>query len=132
MTGTTLALLTVGLGTPLWTIGLILSGRGLALGLTIQPLLFATIGNLSGTEVPDGNTLFNVMERVLGSVGISLFTTYFQISEGDSASPLQAVGAALRAFHDTVVLLAVLSAVGLVLTLLLKSGGQIRANPEVD
>ena len=81
LTVTTAMLLFVDVSTPDWIIAVILSGRGLALGLTIQPLLYATIGNLTDQEVPDGNTLFNVMDRLGGSVGISLLATFFQFRE---------------------------------------------------
>ena len=122
LTATTALLLTVRVDTPLWVISAILSGRGLALGFTIQPLLMATIGRLSGGEVPDGNTLFNVMERVFGSVGISLLTTFFQTSEMNYLSVgTEAGSAAVQAFSNTVGVLVVLSVFGLGLSVLLGS-----------
>jgi len=126
LTVTTAMLLRVDLGTPDWVIAVILSGRGLALGLTIQPLLYATIGNLEGSEVPDGNTLFNVMDRLGGSIGISLLASFFQFSEqsyisaGSSGSAMQLTQAALHGFHDTILLLIVVSLVGVFLALFLK------------
>jgi predicted MFS family arabinose efflux permease len=121
LTATTFMLLFVELGTPLWAIAAILSSRGLALGLTIQPLLLATIGELAGADVPDGNTLFNVMERVFSSVGISLLSTYFQVSEQNYAVLLPRVtDAATSAFHDTILILTVVSLVGFGLGFLLK------------
>ncbi|MGA2666108.1 MAG: DHA2 family efflux MFS transporter permease subunit [Nitrososphaerales archaeon] len=126
LTVTTAALLFVGEGTPLWTVAADLGGRGLALGLTIQPLLTATIGDLSGPEVPDGNTLFNVMERISSSVGISVLATFFQLSERGHllSSPAQPAGAAADAFHDVVLVLAVLSLVGLGLSSFLRGSGE--------
>jgi EmrB/QacA subfamily drug resistance transporter len=126
LTATTGMLLAVGIGTPDWEVSAILSGRGLALGLTIQPLLYATIGNLADREVPDGNTLFNVIDRLGGSVGISLLATFFQLREQSYASsaPPGATSlvaeAALHSFHDTISLLTVASLLGAVLALLLK------------
>jgi EmrB/QacA subfamily drug resistance transporter len=146
LTGTTALLLTVDIHTPFWLIATILSGRGLALGLTIQPLLYATIGNLTGGEVPDGNTLFNVLERLGGSVGISLLATFFQLSEQNYVSAVlsqngisiqgsgsgltssvlsslpaslvsQLAGAAVHGFHDTVLLLTLLSLLGVLMSL---------------
>lgn len=52
LTATTGALLAVGIETPDLEIATILSGRGLALGLTIQPLLYATIGSLGEGKFP--------------------------------------------------------------------------------
>ena len=135
--------------TPAWLTAALLCGRGLALGLTIQPLLNVMLGDLSPAETPDGNTLFNVAERLGGSVGIALLATFFQQRERyhaeqvlaglgihlDSASQNQTVAAishlpaALRAqlgqaaidgFHDTILLLVLLSLVGLCLALLLR------------
>ncbi len=129
LAATTAMLLFVDVGTPDWIIAAILSGRGLALGLTIQPLLYATIGNLTDQEVPDGNTLFNVMDRLGGSVGISLLATFFQFREQayisaestTSPSTSQLVLAALHGFHDTILLLTAISLFGLFLAILLKT-----------
>jgi EmrB/QacA subfamily drug resistance transporter len=140
LTVTTGALLAVGIGTSDWEIATVLSGRGLALGLTIQPLLYATIGNLSDHEVPDGNTLFNVMDRLGGSVGISLLATFFQVSEQSYASTLAAAAsslplsssqlteAALHAFKDTILLLTAVAFVGLLLAMALRRDDAHRAS----
>jgi EmrB/QacA subfamily drug resistance transporter len=79
----TAALLTLTLTTPGWVTALILSGRGLAVGLTIQPLLTGMIRGLAPAEIADGNTLFNVAERLSGSIGISLLITFFTLREQD-------------------------------------------------
>jgi predicted MFS family arabinose efflux permease len=81
LTVSTAALLLVGSATPAALTAAILIGRGLALGLTIQPLLHVMLGGLSAAEVADANTLFNVAQRLAGSVGISLLATYFQARE---------------------------------------------------
>src|SRR5260221_361812 len=75
------SLVALQLTAPAWEIAVLLSGRGLALGLTIQPLLLGLIGTLSAAELADGNTLFNVVERLSGSVGIALLATFFQARE---------------------------------------------------
>jgi predicted MFS family arabinose efflux permease len=77
----TAALLLVGVDSPGWLVAAILSGRGLALGLTIQPLLHAMLGGLSPAEMADATALFNVAQRLGGSIGISLLATFFQIRE---------------------------------------------------
>ncbi len=77
----TAALLLVEAGSPAWVIAVVLSGRGLALGLTIQPLLQAMLAGLGPAGVADANTLFNVAQRLAGSVGISLLATFFQVRE---------------------------------------------------
>lgn len=77
----TAALLTVQLDTPAWVIAVLLSGRGLAVGLAIQPLLFALTTGLSAGELADSNTLFNVAQRLGGAVGIAALATFFQQRE---------------------------------------------------
>src|SRR5262245_39423762 len=89
----TAALLLVDAATPAWLTGLVLCGRGLAFGLVTQPLLVTMMGRLSGPDVADGSTLFNVVQRVAGSFGIGLLATLF-------AQRVQArVAAELAALH---------------------------------
>jgi EmrB/QacA subfamily drug resistance transporter len=76
---TTGLLLLVTVDTPLWMTTLILAGRGLGLGLVIQPLLTGLLDGLSPAELSDANTLFNVGQRLGGSVGVSLLATYFSL-----------------------------------------------------
>jgi hypothetical protein len=59
----------------------ILSGRGLALGLTIQPLLHTMLSGLAPAHMADATSLFNVAQRLGGSIGISLLATFFQVRE---------------------------------------------------
>ncbi len=87
----TAALLRVTATTPAWVTALILCGRGLASGLTIQPVLTVMIGGLAPAEIPDGNTLFNVAQRLGGSLGIPLLGTFYALRER------MRVDAALRA-----------------------------------
>ncbi|WP_273842225.1 DHA2 family efflux MFS transporter permease subunit [Rubrobacter calidifluminis] len=152
LTAGTAALLMVGYGTPVWLTATVLSVRGLALGLTIQPLLAATIGDLDTREIADGNALFNVAERLGGSAGIALLATFFQVRErlhiegalrgvgaagtggrrvgmgGLGALPAGVRGrlaeAATSGFHDTVWVLVAVCALGLCAATLL--GGKAR------
>ena len=149
LTVSTVALLAVQIDTPAWITALILSGRGLALGLVIQPLLTTMMGNLPPEQVPDGNTLFNVAQRLGGSIGIPLLATFFAVREqarlqealqalGISSSVIEPGGgtnalahlpvsvqahlaqAAVTGFHDTIWLLVLLSGLGLLLAFLLR------------
>jgi EmrB/QacA subfamily drug resistance transporter len=150
LTLATAALLTLNMTTPAWVTALILSARGLALGLTIQPLLTGMVASLAGDEVNDGNTLFNVAQRLGGSLGISLLATFFaareqvhvgavlqqlglpaslagQTSSTSAMSQLPAAvrttlgDAAIAGFHDTILALVAVSAFGCLVTLLLRS-----------
>ena len=58
--------------TPLWVIALILSGRAVAIGFVTAPLLVAMLAPLPESELPDGNTLFNITQRLGGSIGVSI------------------------------------------------------------
>jgi hypothetical protein len=145
---TTASLQVLNLTSPGWETALLLSGRGLAVGLVITPLLMAMLGGLTSEEVPDGNTLFNVAERLSGSVGIALLTTFFtariQVHVQAVLAPLGiplgslsaaggttgthlplAISTQLRqaveaGFHDTIWLLVALSALGCLAALLLR------------
>lgn len=143
-----LTLSTVGMGyivtsTPTWLIGLVLCGRGFAIGMVTQPLLSGLVDSLPEEKVPDGNTLFNVVERVSGTFGIALIITYFQVREqvhvhalgatlrvsslstslptfhGGSVEPsvqTHLTGALVSGFHDVIWLIVGVSALGVVLS----------------
>jgi EmrB/QacA subfamily drug resistance transporter len=159
LTVSTVALFAVQIATPAWVTALILSGRGLALGLTLQPLLNTLMGSLPPEQVPDGNTLFNVAQRLGGSIGIPLLATFFALREqvrlqealqalgfsssvigqGGGASALAHLPASVQAhlaqaavtgFHDTIWLLVLLSGVGLLLAFLLHDRPAASATPE--
>ena len=150
LTASTAGLLALNASTSAWVIAGILTGRGLALGLTIQPLLIDTIGRLSGKEIPDGNTLFNVFQRLGGTVGISLLSTYYQLrvqfhltevlqqygitvpinSVGQGGSLLstlpaavqsQLVNAEVSGFQETMMVLVAVTIVGLILAFFIKN-----------
>jgi len=58
--------------TPLWVTALILSGRAIAIGFVTTPLLVAMLAPLKENELADGNTLFNITQRLGGSIGVSI------------------------------------------------------------
>jgi EmrB/QacA subfamily drug resistance transporter len=149
LTTSTALLLAVDISTPAWVIALILCGRGFALGMVIQPLLHAALDRLEPSEIADGNTLFNVAQRLGASVGIALLSTFFLVREQVRTSAvLQASGvapntsiatlpaslqaqlgdAAVAGFHDTIWLLIVLSTCGILMALLLRDAPRSSAN----
>src|SRR5262249_57929818 len=69
-----LGVLLIGTGTPLWLIATILACRAVSIGLVITPLLLAMTEPLEPAQLGDANTLFNVWQRVAGSVGSRLIT----------------------------------------------------------
>ncbi len=99
LTGTSLGLLAINAATPAWAIAVVLCGRSFAIGFVVQPLITSLIGGLPQQLVADGNTLFNVVERISGTLGIALIVTLFQHQEQKRA--VQALTAASRAAHQT-------------------------------
>lgn len=110
LTVTTSLLLMISTGTPPWLSALLLTGRGAALGLTLQPLITGLLTRSAADDVTDVSTLLNVTQRMAGSLGVAGVAAFFQAQT--------AAGAAADApFAATVVLLVVLGAVGLLLAL---------------
>jgi EmrB/QacA subfamily drug resistance transporter len=116
LAASTLGLLLLGQATPLWVTTALLCGRGVALGLTIQPLVMVLLGGSPGSPgspalpasaMPDANTLFNMAERLSGSFGIALLATVY-------ASRAAATGDPVAALHDCALVLTVAAAVGAV------------------
>ncbi|MES1212251.1 MAG: DHA2 family efflux MFS transporter permease subunit, partial [Leifsonia sp.] len=58
--------------TPLWVTALALSGRAVAIGFVTAPLLVAMLAPLPESQLADGNTLFNITQRLGGSIGVSI------------------------------------------------------------
>ncbi|MFC4121916.1 DHA2 family efflux MFS transporter permease subunit [Nonomuraea zeae] len=98
--------------TPVWVTTLVLCGRGAAIGLTSQPLVLALLGGLPQDRIPDGNTLFSVVQRLAGSFGIALLATLF-------ATRSTATGSALTGFHQAVLVLGGVALLGAAAALLL-------------
>jgi hypothetical protein len=128
--------------TPLWLTALIMAGRGMGIGLVVQPLLAAMLAGLSRSQLADANTVFSVAQRLGGSIGVSLMASYFAVrvdihAEGvfGSSYALDGVGsladappglrvqlanASLAGFHDTMRLIAAIAAVAVVFALFLR------------
>jgi len=107
LAASTLGLLLLTAATPLWVTTVLLCGRGVALGLTVQPLVMALLDGLGSAAMPDANTLFNMAERLSGSFGIALLATLY-------ASRAAASGSPVTALHDCALVLTVAAAVGAV------------------
>jgi EmrB/QacA subfamily drug resistance transporter len=107
LAASTLGLLLLTASTPLWVTTGLLCGRGLALGLTVQPLVMALLDGLGAAAMPDANTLFNMAERLSGSFGVALLATLY-------ASRAAATGSPVTALHDCALVLTVAAAVGAV------------------
>jgi EmrB/QacA subfamily drug resistance transporter len=139
---TTGLLLFVTMHTPLWIVSAVMAGRGLGIGLVIQPLLLAMLAGLSASQLADANTLFNVGQRLGGSIGVGLLATFFTLrvtarvrdAFGPAASRLgtgslasapppvrpRLADAAMAGFHDTIWVGVGIAAVGVLCALFLR------------
>ena len=107
LAASTLGLLLLTPSTPVWMTTGLLCGRGVALGLTIQPLVTALLAGLPSSAMPDANTLFNMAERLSGSYSNALLATLY-------ASRAAATGSPVTALHDCALVLTAAAAVGAV------------------
>jgi EmrB/QacA subfamily drug resistance transporter len=127
---TTALLLLATVDTPLWITSAVMAGRGLGIGLVIQPLLTPMLAGLSSAQLADANALFNVGQRLGGSVGVSLLATFFAQRMAALLATGHGTGAALTAFHDTIAIAAGVAALGLVCALFLRDApGTSQAPP---
>jgi hypothetical protein len=144
---TTALLLLVGADTPLWIVSVIMAGRGLGIGLVIQPLLLAMLAGLSPGQLADANTLFNVGQRLSGSIGVGLLATFFtlrvtarikeavgpaadrlgtgtgSLADAPAALRPRLADAAVAGFHDTIWVGVGIAALGVLCALLLRPPG---------
>ena len=100
---TSAALLLLAPTTPLWATALILSGRAAAIGFGITPLLTVMLAPLTDAQLADGNTLFNIAQRLGGSIGVGVLGSLL------AARAVQ-VGA-VPAFHEIGLILTALAVV---------------------
>ncbi|WP_454048781.1 DHA2 family efflux MFS transporter permease subunit [Cellulomonas sp. Marseille-Q8402] len=91
-------------GTPLWTTAIMLCGRALAAGFVTTPLLSAFLAPLEERDLADGNTLYTITQRLGGAVGVSVLGSI--VAAGADGA------AALSAFHQVGVVLVSLALVG--------------------
>lgn len=101
---TTASMLALGASSPLWLVAALVSWRGLALGLTLQPLIAGLLAGVRAGDMADASTVFTVSQRIGGSVGITAVAAFYQARAATSANP----------FRDTVWLLIVITAAGLI------------------
>ena len=123
LAASTLGLLWLTPSTPAWATTALLCGRGVALGLTVQPLVMAFLAGLRPSRMPDANTLFNMAERLSGSFGIALLATLY-------ASRAALSGSAVTAFRDCAIVLTGAAAAGALAALALPwRRGPVVAHP---
>lgn len=103
LTGSTAVFALVTASSPAWVVAAILTGRGMAIGLVITPLLDVLLLPLPPESMADATTLFNIAQRLGGSLGIAAIGSLY----------------ATAGFHDTIWVLVGLAATGFVMIPLL-------------
>lgn len=97
-----LGLLTLDATTSLWVTSAILAARSASIGLVITPLLTVVNLHLASEEQADANTVFNVVQRIAGSLGIGLLAGYF-------AAQTATIGP-VDALHEVAIIIAAIAA----------------------
>jgi EmrB/QacA subfamily drug resistance transporter len=104
-----LGILAIDAHTSLVLTGAVLACRAASIGLVITPLLAVLTQPLPPEELGDANTLINVWQRIAGSFGIGLIAALFT-QQARAHGPVPAL-------HTTGLLIAALSAAGLLAAL---------------
>jgi predicted MFS family arabinose efflux permease len=112
-------LLVLSPSTPLWVTAAILSGRAAAIGLGITPLLSVMLESLGDDRMADGNTLFNIAQRLGGSLGVGVLGSLL-------AARAARVGP-IAGFHQIGLVLTVLALVAAALATLLPNRKSLAA-----
>lgn len=103
----TLGLLMLGVSTAPWLTAVLLCGRGIAIGLTTQPLTLMLLGDLDQEGQADANTVFTITQRLAGSFGVALLTAYF-------TGRARVTGSTILALHDSALVMSLIAAAGVV------------------
>ena len=109
--------------TPLWATAVMLSGRAIAIGFVTTPLLVAMLAPLPEDQLADGNTLFNITQRLGGSIGVSIL--------GSLVAGGATLVATIDSFHFVGWILVALAAISAVLSLWL-TGDKTGRTPVVN
>lgn len=121
--------------TPFWWLAVMLSLRGVALGLTSQPLVAASMADVRGIrETADSSTMTAAIRNVIGSVAVAVLATIVQSNAashlaqlttgpgGATGSQALAQQANLLAMQDAFGISIFLVGAGIIAALFLKGG----------
>lgn len=103
LVASSLGLFAVDATTSLWITSGILAARSAAIGLVVTPLLTVVNRSLRPDEQADANTVFNVVQRIAGSLGIGLLAGFFA-TQSAASGPVDAL-------HEVAIVIAALAAV---------------------
>jgi MFS family permease len=129
-TATSAMLLLVDLNTSTLWIVAILFLRGVAMAFTFVPLQAATFATIRPEDTGRASSIFNTTRQVASSFGVAILATVLISRTNERIDSLGAAGgqvqeaavrhASLLAFHDAFIASAVLAAIGILFTLLIK------------
>ncbi|AUH68006.1 MULTISPECIES: DHA2 family efflux MFS transporter permease subunit [Gordonia] len=71
------AFITLGTDTSYWFLCLALFVQGLGMGMTMMPIMSASLATLRGSEIADGSTLMNAIQQTSSSIGTAVITVIF-------------------------------------------------------
>jgi len=118
---TTLAFLLVDLETSQWWIRLIMLARGCSFAPAIVPLQAAAFATIRSEDTGRASAIFNAGRQVASSFGVALLATVLTNRLGHYGAIMGDPGTrhgALLAFHDAFIATAVLTALGILVSLL--------------
>jgi EmrB/QacA subfamily drug resistance transporter len=110
LTVASLGLLAIDAHTPLAVTAAILAARAASIGLVITPLLTVLLRPLQSGQLADANTLFNIWQRIAGSLGVGLIAALFtaQTRHRGPIAALHTTGLTITAIAAVAALAAVL------------------------
>ncbi|EGD54344.1 DHA2 family efflux MFS transporter permease subunit [Gordonia neofelifaecis] len=71
------AFITLGTDTSYWFLCGALFVQGLGMGMTMMPIMSASLATLRGPEIADGSTLMNAIQQTSSSIGTAVITVIF-------------------------------------------------------
>ncbi|MGB3697495.1 MAG: DHA2 family efflux MFS transporter permease subunit [Gordonia sp. (in: high G+C Gram-positive bacteria)] len=71
------AFITLGTDTSYWFLCGALFVQGLGMGMTMMPIMSASLATLRGKEIADGSTLMNAIQQTSSSIGTAIITVIF-------------------------------------------------------
>lgn len=107
--------------TPHYMIMLSLYLRGIGIGLSFTPLTTLAVSQLGPKDMASASSVANTVKQLSGSIGIALFTAMLASRVAHHALTVSAPEAYIRAIDESFLISAIISAIGLVVVLFLRT-----------
>jgi MFS family permease len=103
MAGITFAFVLVGLGTSLWTIRLIMFGRGIAMAFAFVPMQAATYANITPVDTGRASAIYSTQRQVAAALGVAtrgtVLVTRIDAATAGLTEPAALARGALSGYH---------------------------------